>query len=172
MLLNLLLDFKKQGMTSIIISHKLNEIAYVADRITVLRDGATIDTIDNRGKEPVSEELIIRYMVGRELSDRFPKRALRPGRVFRVIHHSYASLRGDKTVNQLHQLIFSDTRILKHVGGGPLHSNEKSGQKMLCAYIILPAVARSPARGFNRLPCFGSKILFHLKSSHISSISA
>ena len=74
MLLNLLLDFKKQGMTSIIISHKLNEIAYVADRITVLRDGATIDTIDNRGKEPVSEELIIRYMVGRELSDRFPKR--------------------------------------------------------------------------------------------------
>ena len=104
--------------------------------------------------------------------DRFPKRALRSGRVFRVIHHSYASLRGDKTVNQLHQLIFSDTRILKHVGGGPLHSNEKSGQKMLCAYIILPAVARSPARGFNRLPCFGSKILFHLKSSHISSISA
>ena len=73
MLLNLLLDFKKQGMTSIIISHKLNEIAYVADRITVVRDGATIETIDNHDRT-VDEDRIIRGMVGRELSDRFPKR--------------------------------------------------------------------------------------------------
>ena len=113
--------------------------------------------------------------IGMELvrkPDRFPKRALRPGGVLRVIHHSYASLRGDKTVDQLHKLFFSDTRILKNIGGGPLHCNQKSGQKVLGTYIVLPAVARSPARGFNRLPCFGSKILFHLKSSHISSISA
>ncbi len=73
MLLNLLLEFKKQGMTSIIISHKLNEIAYVADRITVVRDGATIETIDNHDRT-VDEDRIIRGMVGRELSDRFPKR--------------------------------------------------------------------------------------------------
>ena len=73
MLLNLLLEFKKQGMTSIIISHKLNEIAYVADRITVLRDGATIETIDNQDRS-VDEDRIIRGMVGRELSDRFPGR--------------------------------------------------------------------------------------------------
>ncbi len=73
MLLNLLLDFKKQGMTSIIISHKLNEIAYVADRITVVRDGATIETLDNHDRT-VDEDRIIRGMVGRELSDRFPKR--------------------------------------------------------------------------------------------------
>ncbi|MBQ3702911.1 MAG: sugar ABC transporter ATP-binding protein [Oscillospiraceae bacterium] len=73
MLLNLLLEFKKQGMTSIIISHKLNEIAYVADRITVIRDGATIETIDNHDRT-VDEDRIIRGMVGRELSDRFPKR--------------------------------------------------------------------------------------------------
>ena len=73
-LLDLMLGFKKQGMTMIIISHKLNEVAYVADRITVVRDGATIETIDNHGAEPVSEERIIRGMVGREMTNRFPKR--------------------------------------------------------------------------------------------------
>ena len=73
-LLDLMLGFKKQGMTMIIISHKLNEVAYVADTITVVRDGATIETIDNRGTEPVSEERIIRGMVGREMTNRFPKR--------------------------------------------------------------------------------------------------
>lgn len=73
MLLDLLIGFKKQGMTSIIISHKLNEVAYVADRITVLRDGATIETIDN-ADHTVDEDRIIKGMVGRELSDRFPAR--------------------------------------------------------------------------------------------------
>ena len=73
-LLDLMLEFKKQGMTMIIISHKLNEVAYVADTITVVRDGATIETIDNRGDEPVSEERIIKGMVGREITNRFPKR--------------------------------------------------------------------------------------------------
>lgn len=73
MLLDLLLSFKKEGMTSIIISHKLSEIAYVADKITVLRDGATIETMDNAGHN-IDEGRIIRGMVGRELTDRFPKR--------------------------------------------------------------------------------------------------
>ena len=73
-LLDLMLGFKKQGMTMIIITHKLNEVAYVADKITVVRDGATIETIDNRGPEPVSEDRIIRGMVGREITNRFPKR--------------------------------------------------------------------------------------------------
>ncbi len=73
MLLDLLLQFKKEGMTSIIISHKLNEIAYVADKITVIRDGATIETIDNSDRN-INEERIIQGMVGRELSDRYPSR--------------------------------------------------------------------------------------------------
>ena len=73
-LLDLMLGFKKQGMTMIIITHKLNEVAYVADKITVLRDGATIETIDNRGPEPVSEDRIIKGMVGREITNRFPRR--------------------------------------------------------------------------------------------------
>ena len=73
-LLDLMLSFKKQGMTMIIITHKLNEVSYVADKITVIRDGSTIETIDNHGAEPVSEERIIRGMVGREITNRFPKR--------------------------------------------------------------------------------------------------
>lgn len=72
-LLDLLLKFKEQGMTCIIISHKLNEVAYVADKITVIRDGATIETLV-KGKDEINEDRIIRGMVGREIADRFPKR--------------------------------------------------------------------------------------------------
>ncbi len=72
-LLDLMLEFKKQGMTMIIITHKLNEVSYVSDKITVIRDGTTIETIDN-GKQDVSESRIIKGMVGREITDRFPKR--------------------------------------------------------------------------------------------------
>ena len=71
-LLDLLLEFKRQGLTSIMISHKLNEIARVADRITVLRDGSTVSTLDC--KDGVSEDRIIRDMVGRQLDDRYPPR--------------------------------------------------------------------------------------------------
>ena len=73
-LLDLLLDFKKtRGITSIIISHKLNEVAYVSDKITVIRDGKTIETLD-KATDDTSEERIIRGMVGREMTNRFPKR--------------------------------------------------------------------------------------------------
>ncbi len=72
-LLDLMLRFKSEGMTCIIISHKLNEVSYVADEITVIRDGSTIETIDNAGHD-IDEDRIIRGMVGREIEDRFPKR--------------------------------------------------------------------------------------------------
>lgn len=72
-LLELLLKFKKEGMTSIIISHKLNEVSYVADKITVIRDGSTIETLDKKTDE-ITEDRIIKGMVGRDLTDRFPKR--------------------------------------------------------------------------------------------------
>ncbi|MCR5672668.1 MAG: ATP-binding cassette domain-containing protein [Lachnospiraceae bacterium] len=73
-LLDLLLKFKKEnGLTSIIISHKLNEVSYVADKITVVRDGSTIETLD-KATEEISEDRIIKGMVGREITDRFPKR--------------------------------------------------------------------------------------------------
>ncbi len=78
MLLDMMLRFKKEGMTCIIITHKLNEVAYVADRITVLRDGATIETMDNYDHN-IDEERIIRGMVGRELTNRFPERERKVG---------------------------------------------------------------------------------------------
>lgn len=71
-LLDLLLEFKKQGIASILISHKLNEISYCADKITILRDGKTIETL-SRG-EDISEERIIKGMVGREMTNRYPPR--------------------------------------------------------------------------------------------------
>ncbi|MBR3634880.1 MAG: sugar ABC transporter ATP-binding protein [Lachnospiraceae bacterium] len=73
-LLDLMLEFKKQGMTMIIITHKLNEVVYVADKITVVRDGSTVETMDCHTME-INEDRIIRGMVGREITDRFPKRS-------------------------------------------------------------------------------------------------
>ncbi len=73
MLLDMLLGFKEEGLTSIIITHKLNEVSYVADRITVLRDGSTIETMDNPDHN-IDEDRIIKGMVGRELTDRYPSR--------------------------------------------------------------------------------------------------
>ena len=72
-LLKLLTEFRAQGITSILISHKINELAKVADSITVLRDGTTVETIDCH-KEKISEGRIIKSMVGREMSDRYPHR--------------------------------------------------------------------------------------------------
>ena len=72
-LLNLLLELKKEGVASVIISHKLNEVLHVADNITVIRDGKTIETFPNI-KGQVDEDRIIRGMVGRDIEDRYPKR--------------------------------------------------------------------------------------------------
>ena len=79
MLLDMLLQFKKEGMTSILITHKLNEVAYCADKITILRDGATIETISNPNHN-IDEERIIKGMVGRELTNRFPAREHKIGK--------------------------------------------------------------------------------------------
>src|SRR3954470_3915557 len=72
-LLDLLLEFRSQGMSAVLISHKLSEVARVADRITVLRDGRTVDTLDCE-LGAVEEDRIIRKMVDRDLEHRFPKR--------------------------------------------------------------------------------------------------
>ena len=72
-LLDIMLDLKSHGITCIIISHKLNEISYVADSITVIRDGKTIETLE-KGKDDFTEDRIIKGMVGRELTNRYPER--------------------------------------------------------------------------------------------------
>ena len=68
-LLGLLRRLKERGITSIMISHKLNEITAIADRVTILRDGHTITTLPSEG---LTEERIISGMVGRDLDNRFP----------------------------------------------------------------------------------------------------
>ncbi|MEA2818524.1 MAG: putative multiple sugar transport system ATP-binding protein [Bradyrhizobium sp.] len=72
-LLDLLLELRAHGMSAILISHKLGEVARVADRITVLRDGRTVDRLD-REAGAFEEDRIIRKMVDRDLEHRFPKR--------------------------------------------------------------------------------------------------
>jgi putative multiple sugar transport system ATP-binding protein len=91
-LLRLLLELKRQGIASILISHKLNEIAKVADAITVLRDGATVETMDCRA-QAISEDRIVRGMVGRDMAHRYPPREPRIGEtVFELrdwrVHHA------------------------------------------------------------------------------------
>jgi len=78
-LLDLMLELKAQGVTSIIISHKLNEVRYVADTVTVIRDGMTVSRLD--AKAGLSEDEIVRDMVGREMTHRFPEHQRRPGKV-------------------------------------------------------------------------------------------
>ena len=105
MLLDMLLGFKKEGLTSIIITHKLNEVSYCADRITVLRDGSTIETIDNHDHN-IDEDRIIKGMVGRELTNRFPSRERNIGsevileaKDWTVYHPVYTDKCMDKKVN-------------------------------------------------------------------------
>lgn len=72
-LLNLLLELKDHGVTSILISHKLNEVSKVADKITVIRDGQVIQTL-TKGVDEITEDVIIKGMVGRDMEHRFPHR--------------------------------------------------------------------------------------------------
>jgi putative multiple sugar transport system ATP-binding protein len=80
-LLDLMLGLKAKGITSIIISHKLNEIEQIADSITIIRDGKSIETLDVKA-EGVDEDRIIKGMVGRTLESRFPDHTPKIGEVF------------------------------------------------------------------------------------------
>lgn len=77
-LLKLLLELKEEGITSVIISHKLNEVLDVSDQITIIRDGKTIESFPNIEGE-VDEDRIIRGMVGRDMENRFPPRSVKIG---------------------------------------------------------------------------------------------
>jgi putative multiple sugar transport system ATP-binding protein len=83
-LLDLIKHLKGQGITSIVISHKLNEIKAIADTVTVIRDGRTIETLD-LVTDDISEDRIIKAMVGRDLESRYPDRVPNIGaEVFRI----------------------------------------------------------------------------------------
>jgi putative multiple sugar transport system ATP-binding protein len=75
-LLNLLRQLKERGITSIMISHKLNEIIAISDRVTVIRDGRTVETL---AAGEVTQARIIHGMVGRDLESFYPDRVSHPG---------------------------------------------------------------------------------------------
>jgi ABC-type sugar transport system, ATPase component len=78
-LMGLIKGLKQQGVTSILISHKLREVLSIADTITVLRDGKTICTLDNR-EHQVTDSVLIKHMVGRSIDNVFPRREkIEPG---------------------------------------------------------------------------------------------
>ncbi|WP_182491116.1 multiple monosaccharide ABC transporter ATP-binding protein [Microcella alkalica] len=90
-LLDLIRHLKGQGITCIIISHKLNEIKAIADEVTIIRDGRTIETLALATGD-ISEDRIIKGMVGRDLEHRYPDRSVAIGEeIFRVedwtVHH-------------------------------------------------------------------------------------
>ncbi|MBW5447948.1 ATP-binding cassette domain-containing protein [Cohnella sp. CFH 77786] len=105
-LLKLILQLKGQGISSIIISHKLNEIAKVADSITILRDGKTIETLDMRADE-VTEDRIIKGMVGRDLTQRYPERVPQIGEtIFEVKNWTvYHPQHDRKVIDNVHMHI-------------------------------------------------------------------
>lgn len=76
-LLKILGELKAQGVTCVMISHKLREVIRIADTVTVLRDGKTVCTLDAK-KDEVNEGTLIRHMVGREIDNIYPKRTQLP----------------------------------------------------------------------------------------------
>jgi putative multiple sugar transport system ATP-binding protein len=77
-LLNLMRELKSRGITCIMISHKLNEIAAISDAVTVIRDGQTVDSYEVIAGQ-VDEDKIIRSMVGRSIENRYPEHESKPG---------------------------------------------------------------------------------------------
>jgi simple sugar transport system ATP-binding protein len=77
-LFEILRTLTREGMSVIFISHKLNEVLEIADRITVLRRGKRVDTVPRQG---ATEEALARMMVGREVLLRVEKKPAEPGDV-------------------------------------------------------------------------------------------
>ncbi|MGL4392312.1 MAG: ATP-binding cassette domain-containing protein [Fusobacteriaceae bacterium] len=95
-LLKILKNLKAEGVSCIMISHKLNEVLDIADEVTVLRDGKSIISIDKKDRT-ISKDEIVRHMVGRELNQFFPERNVEIGNIFfevkdwNVYHHENIS---------------------------------------------------------------------------------
>ena len=113
-LLQILRDLKSQGVSCIYISHKLEEVLAIADRITVLRDGQSIATMDAAG---ATKSGIIRHMVGREIQDLFPRRQAKVGEPILSVQN--LSVKGPPGGIDLHDISF-DVRAGEVLGIGGL----------------------------------------------------
>lgn len=91
-LFEIIKNLKSKGVTIIYISHRLHEISGIADRITVLRDGNLVGTVNN---QDVNEQQLISMMVGREIKNVYPKKKVNIGEVILKVENisSYDTFR-------------------------------------------------------------------------------
>jgi len=101
-LLDILRDLRKRGIASIYISHKLDEVFSIADRVTVLRDGTTVCT---QPAADTSKNEVIRHMVGRKIGDLFPRRSSQPGDIILQVD-SLAVADTESGITKLHDIQF------------------------------------------------------------------
>ncbi len=154
-LLKLLLELQRHGIACILISHKLNEISKVADSITILRDGAMVETLDCHAN-PSSEDRVIKSMVGREMADRYPKRTPNIGDVVFSVKDW-----------RVHHAIHADRQVIK---GVDLHV--KRGESLGIAGLMgagrtelaMSIFGRSYGQGIS------GKVFLHGKEIDVSSI--
>lgn len=109
-LLQLIKSLNEEGITSIIISHKLEEITEIADGITIIRDGHTIETLDNTNKD-LDENRIIQGMIGRQMTNRFPEKTNEIGEInYEIKNWTFSNpINSDK-------LLLDDVNIKIHKG--------------------------------------------------------
>lgn len=109
-LLQLIKSLNEEGITSIIISHKLEEITEIADEITIIRDGHTIETLDNTNKD-LDENRIIQGMIGRQMTNRFPEKTNEIGEInYEIKNWTFSNpINSDK-------LLLEDVNIKIHKG--------------------------------------------------------
>lgn len=145
-LLQLIRELKEQGVTCIMISHRLKEIIEIADTITVLRDGATICSMDAR-ETAVTESEIIKHMVGREIDNIYPKRGQQnigdisfevrnwtvedPATGKEILHNVNLNVRKGEIVGLQGLMGAGRTELAMSIFGNPTHYNIKSGEIFL-----------------------------------------
>jgi putative multiple sugar transport system ATP-binding protein len=104
-LLDILRLLKSQGVTCIMISHKLKEVLEIAETITVLRDGQTICTLD-RQKDEVNEQVLIKHMVGRSIENIYPPRTTKPSDEILLEVHNWSAFDVNLGRQVLHNVNF------------------------------------------------------------------
>src|SRR5215475_9051331 len=155
-LLALLKEFRANGISSILISHKLNEILKVADNVTILRDGSTVDHLDCHA-ERIDENRIIKSMVGRELTDRYPERHSHPSDVIFEVRDW-----------NVHHAVHADRHLIKNV-----NLNVRKGEVIGIAGLMGAGRTEFAMSVFGR--SYGQKIsgqaMMHGKPVDVSSIN-
>ena len=187
-LLNILRQLKAQGLTSIMISHKLNEIAAIADSITIIRDGRTIESLDVTAGN-VNEDRIIRGMVGRALDSRFPDHTPRIGETFfevrdwtvehpqipgrLVCNHSSFYVRRGEIVGFAGLMGAGRTELARSIFGRT-YGTYQGGQILIDgAEVQIPSVSAAIGRGISYVPedrkVLGLNLLDDVKNTIVSA---